>query len=553
MRVQERASAINPGAATNDALALEASRRDGRAMAAIFRGYHQPLYRFCLAIVGNQQDAEDALQETMVKVLRALPDEKRAIVLKPWLYRIAHNESIALLRRRREAAPLTGDEVAVGGALSEQVEARGRLRQLIADLGALPDRQRAVLLMREAAGLDFQEIATALATSVAASRQTLYEARLALRQMDAGRQMACDVVTRELSDGDGRARRRRDIRAHLRTCGGCRLFAEEIDSRHGALAAIAPLPSAAAMAMLRGVIGGGGAGATSAGSGASVGTLVGGSVGKSLGTVTLLKGAASVALIAAIGIGAADKDGLINIASHHAAPKVRSAPKISSTANHAGASRTSRRALRPENAGEPLATSVTRPDEGRLSSRSDRAVASPQAADPKPKEPEARNEAVPTALDPKASEAGAAAPAVAIEPPLPTTPTTSEVAAASPDDSAGEHSSGEGHVKQTPPSADHGQETAASHRPEKNSGPGNSAAAKSSHPGSSEAVAVESPTPEGDSGAPEHPVPPTHPAHPTTPASPATPPTATDSEEIPTAPVAEEPPPETHGKKPDHP
>src|ERR1700761_6665763 len=103
MRVEERASPINPGAAKNDALALEASRGDGRAMAAIFRGHHQPLYRFCLAIVGNQQDAEDALQETMVKVLRALPGEKRTIVLKPWLYRIAHNESIALLRRCREA------------------------------------------------------------------------------------------------------------------------------------------------------------------------------------------------------------------------------------------------------------------------------------------------------------------------------------------------------------------------------------------------------------------------------------------------------------------
>jgi RNA polymerase sigma factor (sigma-70 family) len=553
MQVEERASPINSGAATNDALALEASRGDGRAMAAIFRGHHQPLYRFCLAIVGNQQDAEDALQETMVKVLRALPGEKRTIVLKPWLYRIAHNESIALLRRRREAAPLTGEEVAVGGGLSEQVEARGRLRQLIADLDALPDRQRAALLMREAAGLDFEEIATALATSVAVSRQTLYEARLALRQMDAGRQMACGFVTGELSDGDGRARRRRDIRAHLRTCGGCRLFTEEIDSRRRTLAAIAPLPAAAATAMLRGVLGGGGAGATSAGSGASVGTFVGGSAAKSLGAATLLKGAASVALIAAIGIGAADKDGLINIGSHHATPKVQPAPKVSLTPNRAGASRTSRRASPPESAGEPLATGVTRSHEGRLGSRSDRAVASHQAADPEPKEQEARNEAIPPALDPKASEASATAPAVAIEPPLPTTSTTSDVTAAPPDDSAGEHPGSDGDVKQNPPSSDHGQETAASHRPEKTSTPGNSAAAKSSHPGSDESVAVEAPAPEGDSGAPEHPVAPTHPAHPTTPANPATPPTAADPEEVPTTPVAEEPATETHGNKPDHP
>ena len=76
--------------------------RDERALAKIFSDYHQPLYRYCLAIVGDRQDAEDALQETMIKVLRSLPGEKREIALRPWLYRIAHNESIDQLRRRRK-------------------------------------------------------------------------------------------------------------------------------------------------------------------------------------------------------------------------------------------------------------------------------------------------------------------------------------------------------------------------------------------------------------------------------------------------------------------
>ena len=56
--------------AVDDALAREASRGDDRAMAAIFRTYHQPLFRFCLAIVGNPQDAQDALQDTMVSASR---------------------------------------------------------------------------------------------------------------------------------------------------------------------------------------------------------------------------------------------------------------------------------------------------------------------------------------------------------------------------------------------------------------------------------------------------------------------------------------------------
>jgi RNA polymerase sigma factor (sigma-70 family) len=173
--------------ALEERLAREARGGDRRALAKIFSDFHQPLYRYCLAIVGDRQDAEDALQETMIKVLRSLPGEEREIALRPWLYRIAHNESIELLRRRRESVSLEESEPAAGGALAEQIETRERLRQLISDLGALPERQRRALLMREAVGLDFDEIGAALDTSAATARQTLYEARLGLREIDAGR------------------------------------------------------------------------------------------------------------------------------------------------------------------------------------------------------------------------------------------------------------------------------------------------------------------------------------------------------------------------------
>src|SRR6185312_6764615 len=189
---------------------------EGDLLKEIFSSHHQQLYRYCLAILGDPQDAEDALQNTMLKVVRALPGEKREIALKPWLYRIAHNESIDLIRRRRPNVSLDESPPAVGAALAEQVETRQRLRQLIADVGALPERQRGALLMREAGGLDFEEIAAALGTTPAVARQTLYEARLGLREMDAGRALECTAVAKALSDGDGRVRRRRDIRAHLR-------------------------------------------------------------------------------------------------------------------------------------------------------------------------------------------------------------------------------------------------------------------------------------------------------------------------------------------------
>src|SRR5918996_1876988 len=90
-----------------------AARGESRAFAALYERYHQELYRYCHSILGNGDDALDALHNTMARVLRALPGEKREIALRPWLYRVAHNEAISLLRERR--GPLQGRQGGEGG------------------------------------------------------------------------------------------------------------------------------------------------------------------------------------------------------------------------------------------------------------------------------------------------------------------------------------------------------------------------------------------------------------------------------------------------------
>jgi RNA polymerase sigma factor (sigma-70 family) len=289
---------------SDERLTKRAVSGDERAFAAIFRRYHQPLFRFCLAIVGNPEDAQDALQNTMIKVLRALPGEERKIELKPWLYRIAHNESIDLIRRRRETRELDVEQAAPGYVLAEDAATRERLRRLLTDLRELPERQREVLVMRELGGLDFEEIGTALQTSGAVARQTLYEARQSLRQMEEGREMSCEAVMKALSDGDGRVTRRRDVRAHLRSCADCRAFRDEIKGRAQDLAAISPLPAVAAAGMLQGLVGG-----SSAATGGGLAAALGGGAGVSAVT----KGVATVAVTAAIGVTAADRTGVIHV------------------------------------------------------------------------------------------------------------------------------------------------------------------------------------------------------------------------------------------------
>jgi RNA polymerase sigma factor (sigma-70 family) len=563
MHVEERASPID-GVVTDDALTLEATHGDGPAMAAIFRSYHQPLYRFCLAIVGNPQDAQDALQNTMVMVLRALPGERRHIALKPWLYRIAHNQSIDLLRRRQQSVPLDESAPALGEDLAVRVEMRQRLRQLIVDLDALPQRQREALLMREAADLDFEEIGATLDTTAAAARQTLYEARLSLRQMEAGREMSCGLVTAELSEGDGRARRRRDIRAHLRTCNECRQFVGEIDSRRDALAAIAPLPAVAAAAILRGAIGGGSATATGAGasSGGGLAGLLGGGAAKSLGTATLLKGVAAIALVAAIGVGAADRDGLIHLG--HGGPPAAVGTSRGADPTASGADTSAARRPAGTSAGSsPRRREPHRPSAsgGAAPVGAHKTIDSSGATQRSPSQPDGTAAAAATPASTTVAGEAPSDPATASSSSAPGAagPSPEEAAPTSPGKSGDEHPAGKvKHEKQLPAAAAHGQEMAASHGPENAPGHG----AEKAGAGNSASSRTETAEPGAEH--PAHPVHPTHPAKSATAAEPestaepapvaessaTTEPAATEpeptTEPAPTEPAGKPP----HGKKP---
>jgi RNA polymerase sigma factor (sigma-70 family) len=301
---------------SDERLARRATGGDQHAFEEIFRRYHQDLYRFCLATVSSPQDAQEALQNTMVKVMRALPGEERAIKLKPWLFRIARNEAIETLRKRRDTVQLDAELLASPSEIAVAADARERLRELLADLTELPERQRSALVMRELAGLEFAEIGEAFGTSAAVARQTLYEARQSLRQMDEGREMSCATVRQAISDADGRVTRRRDVRAHLRDCVGCRAFRDDIARRRQEFAAIAPLPAAVAIGLLQGALGGQAGATLAAGAGSAagggIGTAIGAGAGKAAVGSAIVKSAATVAVVAAVGAGA-DRGGLIDL------------------------------------------------------------------------------------------------------------------------------------------------------------------------------------------------------------------------------------------------
>lgn len=292
----------------DDRLSRLASDGDVRAFEAIYQRYHQVLYRYCRSLLGNAEDAADALQSTMASALRALNGERREIALKPWLFRIAHNECVSMLRKRRPQAAIDAAEELE--APSDDPAVRQRLRELVADMQQLPDAQRGALVMRELSGLAYRDVASALGTTEPHARQLVYEARTALHDLAEGRDMECEPVRRSISDGDGRVLRGRRIRAHLRACADCRGFDAVMKQRRSDLAAIAPpLPAALAAAVLHKALGGGAstagtaAAASAGGAGGGLGTVL---AGKAVAGSAVAKVAAVVAATAVAGGGAVE-------------------------------------------------------------------------------------------------------------------------------------------------------------------------------------------------------------------------------------------------------
>lgn len=329
------AAAIGSGPLSTRRLKRLLARGDARAFDQIFREHHQEIFRYCRALVGNRGDAEDALQATMAAALRALPGDERSIEVRPWLFRVAHNESISIIRGRREQPhpePAAASPVHAEGPI-DAVERSERLRLLVADLQSLPERQRSALVMRELSGLSYGEIAAALDCAEGAARQTVHEARLALEVRKEGREMNCEEVLLAIDSGDRRRLRGRRVRAHLSACDSCSGFGRAMKLRKADLEALCPpLPVAVGGGMLATLIGAGSAKGAAAGgvaatSAATAGAGAAGGLGAAgagaagaggLAGATALKGAAVLAAVTiaagtADGVGAIDLPGPVDI------------------------------------------------------------------------------------------------------------------------------------------------------------------------------------------------------------------------------------------------
>ena len=137
----------------------------------------------------------------MVKALRSLPGERREISLKPWLYRVAHNESISILRSRRTRSSSTPSSCRPSTTVERHAADARTVRALVADLETLPERQRASLVMRELNGLSYDEIGAALGDRARPPPPGGIRGAAALLEVAEGREMECRAAPRETISG----------------------------------------------------------------------------------------------------------------------------------------------------------------------------------------------------------------------------------------------------------------------------------------------------------------------------------------------------------------
>ncbi len=170
-------------------------RKDKQEFSKLVSAHSDKIYRLALKMLANVQDAEDVLQDTFIKAYHNIEGFEGRSKITTWLYRIAMNESLMLLRKRKglptnidadiemEDGELIPKQIVDWCCLPEKELMTSETRQIINQaVDTLSDANRAAFLLRDVEGLSTREAAEVLGISESALKVRLLRARLALRE-----------------------------------------------------------------------------------------------------------------------------------------------------------------------------------------------------------------------------------------------------------------------------------------------------------------------------------------------------------------------------------
>jgi RNA polymerase sigma factor (sigma-70 family) len=256
------------------------------AFEILYDRHNRGILSFCRHMLGSREEAEDALQHTFMAAYRDMVGSEKDIQLRAWLYAIARNRCLTVLRSRRDKPVDELDEVPTEG-LATAVERRQDLQDLLRDLAGLPEDQRAALVLAEIGDMPHDDIAAVIGCPKEKVKALVFQARTSLHSSREARETSCEDIREMLSSLRGGSLRRTSLRRHLNECAGCREFHAEVKRQRSAMAVLLPVaPSIglkdsvlAAVFSSQGAAAGGAAAGAGAAAVASSGTAAGGASG----------------------------------------------------------------------------------------------------------------------------------------------------------------------------------------------------------------------------------------------------------------------------------
>jgi RNA polymerase sigma-70 factor (ECF subfamily) len=181
---------------TNQEISLEALQAGDMAeFAHLVDAYSTQIYRLALKMLGDEQDAEDVLQNTFMKALQSIENFEGRSSVSTWLYRIAVNEALMMVRRQKPTIPVAMDYEDDDEELQHPTQftdwcclperdllSEESRRHLDRAIRQLPEKLQVVFLLRDIEGLSIRETSEALGLTETAVKTRLLRARLNLRE-----------------------------------------------------------------------------------------------------------------------------------------------------------------------------------------------------------------------------------------------------------------------------------------------------------------------------------------------------------------------------------
>jgi RNA polymerase sigma-70 factor (ECF subfamily) len=160
---------------------LRAGERE-QAFTLVLRRYETLVYRLCCALLRDRSQAQDAAQESLVRIWKSLGRYDGRAALSTWIYAITRNRCLTALSQRPALAAPGEPEVEALEAMGEDIEAQDQGAVLRALVDRLPERYRRVLLLYYYEERSVSEVAQMLAMPAGTVKTTLFRARSALMQ-----------------------------------------------------------------------------------------------------------------------------------------------------------------------------------------------------------------------------------------------------------------------------------------------------------------------------------------------------------------------------------